>query len=220
MLAHYLRNAQDRTAIVNTASLVLNIFIGIGKLVLGLYLLSGWFITNALYYLILCAAKGQALHMYAVAKKIESPEQKYDLEFSVYKRSGFFLCLLGVSYMLVCLRMYLARDVFIFDGFIVYLVATIAFTKLAVAIYGNIVYRQLKNPIISTLKMFNFIDAMVSIVVTQTTLLTMQASPYAISVSALFGMACSALFFLIGIYMLYKKKKESLTEEEGVDPSM
>lgn len=136
------------------------------------------------------------------------------MEFNVYKRGGVFLCLLGVSYLLVCLRMYLVGDVFIYSGYIVYLVATVAFNKLVVAIYGNIVNRHLKNPIISTLKVLNFIDAMVSIVVTQMTLLTMQASPRALSVSALFGMACSALFFLIGMYMLCQKKKYPVTEEE------
>lgn len=69
ILVRYFGNPQDRTAMFNAASLVIDAFIGIGKLILGLYLLSGWFITNALYYLILCIAKGQVLHKYTLAKK-------------------------------------------------------------------------------------------------------------------------------------------------------
>ncbi len=208
MWFRYLGNKQDRTAIINVASLIINALIGIGKLILGIYLLSGWFITNAVYYLILCVAKGQVLQQYIVAKRMESSEERYTLELTVYKRGGLFLCLLGVSYSLVCLRMYLIGDAFIYEGIIVYIVATVAFTKLAFAVYGTWANRHLHNPIISTLKMINFTDAMVSIVVTQATLLTMQASPLALKTSSLFGMGCSVLFCLMGVWMMFHKKKE------------
>ncbi|WP_339309341.1 hypothetical protein NZ043_23420 [Paenibacillus sp. FSL k6-2145] len=72
----YLGNKQDRTAMINVVSLVINALIGIGKLILGIYLLSGWFITNAVYYLILCVAKGQVLQKYKVAKRMKSPKEK------------------------------------------------------------------------------------------------------------------------------------------------
>ncbi|OMF07897.1 hypothetical protein MHI48_14300 [Paenibacillus sp. FSL H7-0942] len=211
---HYLGNKQDRTALFNVASLVINAVTGIGKLILGIYLLSGWFITNAVYYLILCVAKGQVLHKYTVTKRMDSPEERYRLELTVYKRGGLFLCLLGVSYSMVCLRMYLIGDAFIYEGNIVYIVSTVAFTKLVFAVYGTWANRHLHNPIISTLKMINFTDAMVSIVVTQATLLTMQGSPLALKTSSLFGMGCSVLFCLMGVWMMFHKKKET-----GTDPN-
>ncbi|MCW3789957.1 hypothetical protein OM416_00115 [Paenibacillus sp. LS1] len=213
MWARYLGNKQDRTAMINVASLVINALIGIGKLILGIYLFSGWFITNAVYYLILCVAKGQVLQQYKVAKGMETPQERYALELTVYKRGGLFLCFLGVSYSIVCLRMYLIGDAFIYSGMIVYVVATVAFTKLAFAIYGTWANRHLHNPIMSTLKMINFTDAMVSIVVTQATLLTMQASPLALKTSSLFGMGCSALFCLMGVWMMFHKNKDSNREQ-------
>ncbi|MEC0134272.1 hypothetical protein [Paenibacillus odorifer] len=214
ILVRYFGNPQDRTAMFNAASLVINAFIGIGKLILGLYLLSGWFITNALYYLILCIAKGQVLHKYTLAKKVSSPQQRYSMELYVYKRGGVFLCLLGVSYLLVCLRIYLVGDALVYEGYIVYLVALIAFTKLGFAIHGNIVNRHLNNPIISTLKMISFTDAVVSIVVTQMAVLTMKGSPQALNASALFGMGCSVLFCLGGIWMMLRKTKVPMKEVE------
>lgn len=141
-----------------------------------------------------------------MAKNIENPRKRYDMEYAVYKRSGIFLCLLGISYLLVSLRMYYVGDAIIFEGYIVYLVATVAFTKLGFAIYGTLANRHRKGPIVSTLKIISFSDAMVSIVVTQYTLLTLEASSDAMNSSSLFGMGCSLLFFLIGIYMLLKKK--------------
>ncbi|WP_211296455.1 hypothetical protein [Paenibacillus donghaensis] len=119
LLDRYLVDYQDRTAITNLASLIINALIGIGKLILGVYLLSGWFIINA--YGICC-----------------------------YQRSGTFLCLLGISYLLVSLRMYFVGDAIIFRGYIAYLVAAVAFTKLGFAICGTLNNRHLKGPIVST----------------------------------------------------------------------
>ncbi|WNS43917.1 hypothetical protein [Paenibacillus sp. MMS20-IR301] len=207
LLNRYMTDYQERAAITNSVAMVINAMIGAAKLILGLYLLSGWFIINALYYLILCAARRQALHKYAAAKRIEEPGQRYDMEFMVYQRSGAFLCLLGITYLLVCLRMYLAGDALFYRGYLVYLVATVAFTKLGLAIYGILSNRHLKGPIISTLRIISFTDAMVAIVVTQYTLLMMEHSDHALQSSALFGMGCSIVFFSTGIYMLLKKKK-------------
>jgi S-adenosylmethionine synthetase len=202
----YLGNYQDRTAALTVASLIINAFFGIGKLILGVYLLSAWFMINAVYYLILCGARGQALKKYTVTKQIEDPEKRYNMEFAIYRRSGVFLCLLGISYLLVCLRMYLVGDATAYGGYTVFLVAVIAFTKLSFAIYGTVINRHLKNPIVSTLKIISFTDAMVSIVVTQCTLLIMQKSPNAVSNSAFLGMGCSVLFVLVGIFMFCRKK--------------
>lgn len=216
LLVRYRTDYQDRAALLNTASLIFNALIGIGKLILGLYLLSGWFIINALYYLVLSAARGQALHKYAVAASIEEPAQRYEVEFLVYKRSGIFIALLGVSYLLVCLRMYYVGDTVTYSGPVVFLVAAVAFSKLGFSIHGIMANRHLKGPIVSTLKLIGFTDAMVSIVVTQYTLLAMQASPHALSSSALFGMGCSILFILIGVYMVFRKKKPPLPQTAPV----
>ncbi len=203
-------NYQDRTVASTRVSLAGNAFTGIIKLVLGLYLISGWFITNSLYYLILCIARGQALNKYTMAKHIEDPRERYNMEFAVYKRSGIFLCLLGVSYLLVCLRMYVVGDAAVYGGYTVYLVAAIAFTKLCLAVHGTVITRHRKDPIISTLKIISFTDAMVSIVVTQYTLLTMTSSAGAVTSSALLGMGCSVVFAGIGVFMLMKKKNTSV----------
>lgn len=207
LLDRYLGNAHDRVAAATLASFAVYAAMGIGKLIFGICLLSAWFIINAVYYLLLCIVRGQALRRYTVARSIVDNKERYDLEFTVYKRSGIFICLLGVSYFLVCLRMYLVGDATVYSGNTVFLVATIAFTKIGFAIHGIVIHRHLKNPIISMLKIINFIDAMVSIVVTQCILLTMETSSQAVSSSALFGMGCSILFVLIGICVLLKKKR-------------
>ncbi|HWT77174.1 MAG TPA: hypothetical protein VN258_20930 [Mobilitalea sp.] len=213
LILRHMGNAHDRTAATSLAAFTVNAMIGVGKLILGIYLLSAWFVTNSIYYLVLCFVRGHSIQKYTYARSLESSKERYDMEFTVYKRSGIFVCLLGISYLLVCLRMYLVGDSTVYKGNIVYLVATIAFTKMGFAIHGTVANRHLKDPIIATLKIISFIDAMVSIVVTQCTLLTMEASLYAVKSSALFGMGCSILFILIGSFMLMKKKKYPLQDK-------
>ncbi|MDF2936311.1 MAG: hypothetical protein K0Q90_1684 [Paenibacillaceae bacterium] len=204
-LERWLPDRRDRAAVTALAAFVMNVLIGAGKLVLGVYLHSAWFIINAIYYLVLSLVRGLTLRYYAEARKIGEPAERYGLEFAVYQKSGMFLCLLGLSYMAVCIRMYMVGDAVVFGGNIVFLIALVAFTKLGLAIHGNVVNRHLKNPIVSVLKMINFTDAMVSIVITQYTLLVMGASSSAMSSSALFGMGCSVLFIGIGIFMICRR---------------
>ncbi len=188
--------------------MISNALISMIKLILGIYLASGWFITNAVYYIILSIARGHALSKYTAAKQIDNPQQRFNMEFAVYKRSGIFLCLIGISYLLVCLRMYLRGDATIYKGYAVFLVAAVAFTKLSFAVHGIIIARHIKDPVIAALKAISFVDAMVSIVVTQCTLLTMTASVNAVVSSAILGMGFSILFIIIGLCMLVKKKKQ------------
>lgn len=214
LLARYMKGTyQDRAIATTVASFAANAVIGIGKLMLGIYLLSPWFITNAIYYLILCIARGQALKKYKLSIRTKDEKKRYDLEFATYKHSGVFICLLGISYLLVCLRMLFAGDSTPYNEFyIVYGVATVSFTKLGFAIHGTVVTRHLKNPVISALKVLSFTDAFVSIVVTECALLTMEQIDNAAGYSAITGMAVSAFFVLQGILMLIKKRKHLLHE--------
>lgn len=209
MLHRYMGNYQDRTITTTMASFIINAMSGIGQLAMGIYFLSLWFIANAIYYLLLCFARGHALQRYKKAKLIKDAKERYHFEFSIFKRSGIFICLSGIAYSLVCLRTYFAEDAVVYSGYTVYLVALIAFSKLGTAIHGTFVTRHLQNPIVSTLKIINFTDAFVSIVVTQCTLLMMQKTDNAMEYSAIFGMIVSGMIILRGILMLAKKKKES-----------
>ena len=206
-LTHYRQNTNERIALITRMSFVLNILIGVGKLALGVYLLSSWFAVNAFYYLLLCVARGQALTQLGLVDEIENPQKRYTREISIFKKNGFFVCLIGVSYLLVCLHMYLSGNANNYSNdYIVYGVATVAFTKIGFAIAGIISTRKLKRPILSVIKIISLMDACVSIVLTQCALLVMMKSDHAIESSALFGMAISIVFILFGLLMLFRKK--------------
>lgn len=204
----HMGNWHNRAITITFNSFVINAFVGAFNLVLGIYLSSIWFIANAAYYLLLGTARGHLLRKYISSKKIVDANARYNFELLSYRRSGFFVCFLGIVYFCLGLYMYKKGDVTIYKGYIVYLVALVAFLKLSFAIQGMVVARRMKNPVLGAIKIINFIDAMVSIVVTQCTLMSMEKASDAVKQSAILAMGFSAIFFGIGLYMALKKQKE------------
>lgn len=139
------------------------------------------------------AAKFQILRRYAQVRKSDGPEARLQLEQSAYRRSGGFLLLLGLSYLNVCLCMFLTGEATAYQGYIVYLVALVAFIKLGLAIWGNVAARKLHSPILSSLKiLLHCLHSGHSIYPA----LHETAVSLALQSSSLFGMARRILFML------------------------
>ena len=205
--SRYLGNYHDRTMLFSVGSFAINAVIGLVKLGTGLLLVSPWFISTGVYYLLLCAARGRTLWQFYKTKDLTDHVARFDKQFKVFRHGGIFLCLIGLSYFAVCLFMYFYKVTTSYPYYILYGVAAVAFYKITMAIYGMVVSAKMKNPLISTMKIIAFVDACVSIVATQCALIAMDDPVAASSSSALFGMGCSAVFLGIGIYMLCKRKK-------------
>lgn len=218
-LAHYHRQYQslgyrDRTMLLSTGSVALNALIGSGKLLLGLFLFSPWLIATAIYYLLLCGARGQLLHRFHQTRCIEDPQNRFHRQFAVFRHSGIFICGIGLSYLLVCLLMYFREEGTSYPFYLLYGVAAVAFFKIGTAIYGMAVSRRIKNPLLTAIKIIATMDASVSIVAVQCALLTVEESAQAATQSsALLGAGCSVAFMATGIWMLLKKKKYPGTDQ-------
>ena len=209
MLKHMHRYIQDpvlRACTITNVSTGINACMGTAKLLIGVFASSTWFIVNAVYYLTLCLARVYIIKKYRTLSSIEEMHVHYQEAMLTYRRSGFAICCLAFVYFGVCMRMYLYGDSAIYQGWMIFGVATISFMKIGLSIYGVITTRHMKDPLLSTIKIISFIDAVVSIVITQCILLIMEHSPQAVSSSAVFGMGCSLMFLCIGLMMMRKQK--------------
>lgn len=201
----YLKNYHERTMIITFISFSINLLIGIGKLFLGIFYSSSWFIITAGYYITLSLARGQILHETSKINKISEVNKKYKNQFLVYHRSGYFIIFLGLSYIVLCIWMFFFDERTTYPEYILYGVVSIAFYKIGTAIYKLFTVKKHNNPLLSVIKFISFLDACVSIVAVQCALLTMKQSSYASSSSALLGMAVAILFLTIGIFIIHKK---------------
>ena len=203
----YLGNYHDRTMLFSVSSVVINAILGLVKLGTGIALFSPWFIANGIYYPLLCAARGRVLGKFRQTKDIGDKVLRFDRQFLIYRHNGIFVCLIGLSYFGVCLAMYFYKTTISYPFYILYGVAAMAFYKITMAIYGIVVTKRMKNPLLSTMKIIALIDACVSIVSIQCALIAMDDPAAASASSALFGMGCSVGFLAIGVFMLLKKKQ-------------
>lgn len=201
-----MKEKHQRMITITLYSFLINLGLGLLKFFLGWYVASIWFMSNALYYLLLSVARGSALRKLIQVRQLKQLEERKTLELATYRRCGLFLCLIGLSYFVVCVRMYAYEDASQYTDGSVYLIALIAFTKLGMAVYGWIATRHMEEPILCALKKISFIDAMVSIVVTQCAITTMVHSPHPAQHSAILGTIVGVLSFLLGIWMMKKKR--------------
>lgn len=206
-LKKYAGNEQDRTVAFNGLTFLINSLTGIIQLVMGIYSYSPWYIVHSIYWLLMGLVKALAIKDYKHARAINDEAERYDFEFDVFKRGGWLICLLGVAYLGISLWMLLTGESRVHDDFrVVLAVAAFAFAKVGVGIYGVVVNWHLQAPIISYFKRISLLNAMVSIVVTQSNLLALFDEPIAaVYHSALLGMLVSGLFLIVGLLMVTKK---------------
>lgn len=196
---------QNRLVLNSLASSVFNAVLGIVKLLLGVICLSPWLIINAVYCLLLWLGRSGALKKYAFTRKtnrLAGMEKR-----TVHLQGGAFLCLLGLSYMVISVRMYFRGEVTLYPEYIVYGIVVVTFVKLIAGVAGMISGRKERDPLVDSMRLYSFADACISIVVSRCAILMMMKSPNAVQSSAVFGMIVSLVFALIGASKIIRALK-------------
>ena len=107
----FLGDYGSRTLLVSAGSSILNALIGAAKLVLGIVFFSPWLIVTGIYYLVLCAARGRILKIYSGIRRMNEEADREARQTALFPHSGFFICMIGLSYLGVCLCMYFWGEV-------------------------------------------------------------------------------------------------------------
>lgn len=196
-----LQDAADRTALLTVGSVFLNGTTGVWKLWTGLAGHSAWLVTNALYDLVLCAARLTTLRAYFAAERSEDDQTAQRIACYVYRQGGTLLCLIGISYYLVCLCMAFVGDASTHSGAAAYTAVAIAASKAVYAGYALVLTRRQHGRILVTLKTISVADACVSAVAALCTVLTVFPRLDAVPTGAALGMACASFFVFWGARM-------------------
>ena len=198
-----------------TGGSVVNGAVGVGKLLLGLYYQSDWLAVNALYYLALCMAKLHLIWRYRIMLDQGEVKEQAKKKQELFHRNGYFQLVLGVSYFFVSLHTLLVGNVVFYPAYIRYVMILIAFGKTGTAVMGLYRMRKSHDPVIAAVRVIDFTDAMVSMVVCRSVLQVMNHAVFAVESSGILGILCSLLFALIGVAMLRTKRLEGGEEADG-----
>lgn len=206
----------DKTMLLLIFTTTGNIIFAIIKFIFSLTIPSLWFFVNAAFLTVLSISRFFSLKNYGKRRNVTDKSLKKEIGYKNYLHNGILLIILGIVYFFVSVYMYYKGTNTTMHEYLTYLVALNAFWSISWAIHGMIKYKKKSSPILKSVKITNFANALTSMVLTQVVLLDTYASEYDLSqVNGYTGMAVSLIIIFLGLFMIISIHKIEDEENES-----
>ena len=204
LVSSYLNlDKNDKTMLSLIFVTIVNIIIAFIKLVFAITIPSLWFLVNSSFLIVLSISRFFSIRNYGKIRFKNDELLRKNIGYKSYLHNGILLILLGIMYFFVCVYMYYNGTKTTMHEYITYLVAFSAFWSISWSIHGMIKYKKQENPILKSVKITNFANALTSIVLTQVVLLDTYAKGYELKeINAYTGIFVSLIIIILGIYMI------------------
>ena len=189
---------------VNFLYVVFRIFVGIRYA-------SVWFLTIAIYYLLLGIMRLSLILSYR--------NRNMKSELRCYRRTAWLLFLLNIPMGGMIVLMVLTDSGYSYPGYVIYLSALYTFYTIILAIVNLVKFRKLGSPILSAAKVLNFVAALMSLLGLQTAMISQfstKGEDFRRRMNAITGGGVWFSVILIAVYMLLHSRKKK--EVKSVDP--
>lgn len=163
--SRYMTDMPYRAKISLYFSLSMNLIYAAFKLIAGIHYASFWYGADALYYAILSAVR------YILLRHVQKERQDLSKEYRRYRFCGYLLFALNAAFIGVVYQVVNQDMGYHYPGLMIYVVATYAFSSLAIAIVNLIRYRKFNSPVLSAIKAIGLTRALVAIFALQTAML-------------------------------------------------
>lgn len=189
---------------VNFLYVVFRIFIGIRYA-------SVWFITIAIYYLLLGVMRLTLILSYR-NRNVKS-------ELRCYRRTAWLLFLLNIPMGGMIVLMVLTDSGYSYPGYVIYLSALYTFYTVILAIVNLVKFRKLGSPILSAAKVLSFVAALMSLLGLQTAMISQFSTggeSFRRMMNAITGGGVWFAVILTAVYMLLHSRK--MKEMKSYEP--
>lgn len=139
-------------------SLIFNIIYALFKLITGILFSSIWFISFALYYLLLIILRAN------IIKQELNTKTSLKEEYIKYRNVAVILLFINVILIMIILIIVNQKIINIYPDWLAITVAVYTFYLIFTSIYKLIQYRKYKSPLISSSKVINLIASLVSLI--------------------------------------------------------
>ena len=212
IMNRYLRDMAFRGNLSIYQGMTVNFLYTIFRAVTGIRYASAWFISMAVYYLILGIIRAYLIVCYK--------ERHVKDENICYRNTAWFLFLLNVPMGGMIILMIRTNSGFSYPGYVIYLSALYTFYTLIIAVRNLVRFRRVGSPILSAAKVLNLIAAMMSILGLQTAMISqfsMNGEGYRKMMNTITGGFVYGIVLAIAIYMLlhsWKVRKKAKWNEQ------
>ena len=163
----FLSDVRFRTEVSLYQGLFINLlYIGM-KMFSGIYYRSVWFISLAVYYMLLAAMRLLLLRR----GKRKTGKPPMEIEIHRYRLCGILLLIMNQALAGIVIFMVHQNKGFIYPGVLIYAMALYAFYSVITAVINLVKFRKHGSPILSAAKVINLVAAMVSILSLETAML-------------------------------------------------
>lgn len=187
----------SRSLKVTSASSIANIFVGSGKLLFGIVSMSFFTCVSAFYTFGMVTAK-----VIILRGLMKSTKEQYHY----YSLAGSILIFTSLVYSGYSLRLFFYPVTILYDMNIAIGIATFTFIEIGIGIRGVLMERHEQTLLIHALKMINLASALISLVLTQTAILSFSDTQLELQPKAngIFGFLIGICAALLGISMLVR----------------
>ena len=213
----YLSDSTLRAEISLYAGLGIGFFYAVFKMLAGIYYHSVWLIALAMYYVILTAMRFALIKKYR--DNIQQENERTQREFGLrsYRFCGILMFVLNIAVTWLVGQLIWENKTYEYPGVLIYVFAAYSFYCIGIAVRNMAKHRKLHTPILAAAKMLSFACALVSILATQTAMLTQFGSgqeSFARIMNTLTGSVVCLLIFGLAVWMVRRANRELKGMEE------
>lgn len=176
LVSRYIREDLFRAEAALYQGFFINILYAGIKLFSGILYSSVWFVTLAVYYILLAVMRASLLHYVRKARaclKIQTRSGKSKAsEWRRYRLCGIILLFMNIALAGIVILVVHQNSGFEYPGMLIYVMAMYAFYAAITAVWNVVKFRKYGNPVMSAAKVINLTAALVSMLSLETAMLT------------------------------------------------
>ena len=198
----YVNDLAFRGSVSIYQGMTVNFLYVLFRIVVGIRYASVWFISMAVYYLVLGVLRLSLILSYHQKVNID--------ELRCYRRTAWLIFLLNIPMGGMITLMVLTNSGYSYPGYVIYLSAMYTFYTMVTSVINLVRFRRLGSPILSAAKVLNFIAALVSILGLQTAMIaqfSVESDSFRKTMNAITGGVIWLCVILTAVYMLRRSRK-------------
>lgn len=218
----FLTDKKLRTEFFLYLSCGFSIFYAIFKFSAGVYYRSTWIGAVAVYYIIISLMRFGLMKRYRYNLQYEDEREQRLFGLKSYRFCGVLMFLLNIAVTGLVIQLIWKRETYRYPGFLIYAFAAYSFYCIGMAVRNMAKHRKLETPVLAAAKMLSFACALMSILATQTAMLTQFGDgnmDFARFMNAATGSVVCLLIFGLAVWMVQRANKEmkKLYETDAMD---
>jgi len=188
-----------------------SIVYAIFKFTAGVYYRSVWIGAVAVYYIIVSLMRFGLIKQYRNNLKQENGREQRMLGLKSYRFCGILMFVLNIAVSGLVVQLIWKGETYQYPGFLIYAFAAYSFYCIGMAVRNMAKHRKLETPVLAAAKMLSFACALMSILATQTAMLTQfgdENTAFARFMNAATGSVVCFLIFGLAVWMVLRANKE------------